>query len=264
MITGTGAPHVSPPSVEVLTKRPLSGPVSSKPRLNAEARFDGPKSTHGSVTRWNSPPARIETPWSGMFVQLLPPSKLVPKTRLREPPVVHRSSCHMPTTLLRLDWLTETMGSVSESSAARPLVVSSSAVSGPETPWSVETRTSASSGPGAAAIAGPGAVVASPDTPAENTAPLKLRPPGFRAAAVSANAATLRTSAAKPSNSRFTDSPLDSRAVTRAEEQHLTRIAKRQGVCCQSAVERASGAAWEPAASVARLRSRPNSRKLPA
>jgi len=104
MITGTGAPHVRPPSVDVLTKSPLSGPVSSKPRLNAYTRFEGPKSTHGSVTRWNSPPARIETPWSGIFAHVRPPSKLVPKTRLREPPLVQRSSCQMPTTLLRFDW----------------------------------------------------------------------------------------------------------------------------------------------------------------
>src|ERR687887_6608 len=141
-ITATGAPQVSPPSVEVLTKRPLSGPVSSKPRLNAYTRFDGPKSTQGSVTRWNSPPARIETPCSGMFAQVRPASKLVPSTTLREPPLVQRSSCQIPTTLLRFDWLTETMGSVSESNVTRPLVVDSSAVSGPDTPWSVDTRTS--------------------------------------------------------------------------------------------------------------------------
>src|SRR5881275_2925234 len=121
-----------------------------------------------------------------MFVQLLPASKLVPSTRLREPPVVHLSSCHMPTTLLRLDWLTETMGSVSESSAARPLVVSSSAVSGPETPWSVETRTS-ESGNGAGDVStGPTGAFGTPETPAENTAPWKLRPAGPRPAATPA------------------------------------------------------------------------------
>src|SRR4029453_9906610 len=178
MITGTGAPHVGPPSVEVLTNRPLSGPVSSKPRLNAYTRFDGPKSTHGSVTRWNSPPARIETPGSGIFAHVRPPSKLVPSTRLRAPPLVQRSSCQMPTTLLRLDWLTETIGSVCESKVTCPLVVCSSAVNGPTTPWSVETRTSESGNAGATGVVGPAAAAGSPETPAENTAPWKSRPAG--------------------------------------------------------------------------------------
>src|SRR6266545_5515920 len=82
MITGTCAPHVRPPSVDVLTKRPLSGPVSSKARLKAYTRFDGPKSTHGSVARWNSPPARIVMPWTGLLVQVRPPSKLAPEDQV--------------------------------------------------------------------------------------------------------------------------------------------------------------------------------------
>src|SRR5213592_71636 len=92
----------------------------------------------------------------------------------------------MPTTLLRSDWLTETIGSVWESNVTRPLVVSSSAVSDPTTPWSVETRTSEPGNTGAAAIAGPAAALGSPETPAEKTAPLKVRPAGPRTAAVSA------------------------------------------------------------------------------
>src|SRR5712691_1765382 len=89
--------QVSPPSVEVWTKMALSGPVSSKARLVAYTRFPRPKSTHGSVTRWNAPPATIPTPWRGMFCQVWPPSKLVPKTRFRAPPVDQRSSWNIPT-----------------------------------------------------------------------------------------------------------------------------------------------------------------------
>src|SRR5436309_2330524 len=142
-----------------------------------------------------------------MFAHVLPLSNLVPSTRFREPPVVQRSSCHMPTTFDRFDWLTETIGSVSESNVTCPLVVCSSAVSGLETPLSVETRTSASSGPGAAAIAGPVAAFGSPETPAENRAPLKLRPSGLRAAADAAKKAVATTKAAHKISSRFTDRP---------------------------------------------------------
>ena len=72
----------------------LSGPVSSKARLVAETRFDGPKSTHGSVTRWNSPPADDAHALQGDVPPGLPAVEVVPKTRLRAPPVDHRSSCH--------------------------------------------------------------------------------------------------------------------------------------------------------------------------
>src|SRR5262245_31953143 len=241
MITGTGGPHVSPPFVEVLTNRPLSGPVSSKPRLNAYTRFDGPKSTHGSVTRWNSPPARIETPCNGLFIHVRPPSKLVPSTRLRAPPVVQRSSCQAATTFPRFDWLTETVGSVCESNATCPLVVSSSAVSGPTTPWSVETRTSESGNGGAVAIAEPAAAPDSPETPAEKTAPWKVRPAGPRLAAIPAaedwaEAARARTNTAVAAASRLMKSPHPIVGRKPGREENRTAEGLRPGTLARSRI----------------------------
>src|SRR5207237_2659959 len=49
--------------------------------------------------------------------------------------------------------------------------------------------------------------LASPETPAENRAPLKVRPSGLRAAADAAKRAAARTKTAPNVSSRFTDRP---------------------------------------------------------
>src|SRR5438270_6000172 len=157
-----------------------------------------------------------------MLVQVWPPSMLVPSTRLREPPVVQRSSCHMPTTLSWFDWLIETIGSVCESSVTLPLVVSSSAVNGPETPWSVDTRTTESTDTAGTWIVAPATVAELPETPAENRAPWKVRPSGPRAAAGAAGKAAANATRAAPATSRFTGSSSASSDTSRPAE-HPTR-----------------------------------------